>query len=190
MSKSPFTKALLLSDSIELNNDEFIRHFDYDSTNTLSFFSECADEHFDFTSSEINNAKYHDKQNEWHITNEDGVEHTIQLFTVKALEPEKQIFINDKKQELINNIAKFLVGAIDGADAADVIDHNLSISCSYVGRGIWDIDGSSYTEDDLYNFLNSQINKLDDVHFKKLLLNINEFPELEIGGIKQVFEFS
>lgn len=183
MSKSPLTKALLLSDSLELNNDEFIRHFDYNfRTNTLSFFSECADEDFDFSSSEINNAKYDDKQNEWHITNDHGVEHTIQLFTVKALEPEKQIVIDEKKQKLVNNISEFLVRAINGADAADVINHNLNIPCSYVGNGSWSIDGTTYTEDDFFNLLNSHIQKLNNTYFDKLLSNINEFTASDIDA--------
>ncbi|UKA05000.1 hypothetical protein [Photobacterium damselae] len=187
MTKSNLAQALSVADSIEFNGDEFIRHIDYNiRTNTLNFFSQDCDEDLSFSDSEINNAVYDRTSNVWTLVNEFGVEHDIQLFSVKPLE----IKISDDSKEtktnesLLIKIADFLVSGIKSADACSIINNHFDFSCRYLGSECWDVSDFTFGDDQLFNYLVKKLKTMSEADFQNLLSEIKSCSSDIVVGSK------
>lgn len=189
MATSKLAQALSKADSIEFNLGEFIRHIDYDcQTNTLEFFSEEHDEKFTFCDSSIDKAVYDPELNEWTITGKYGVKHTIQLFIVKPMATKNQLPKVEKNKTPDHTFAEFLTTGLNGTIAADFISKHFEVSCSYIGKGIWEIDGNTLEEEDVSTMIVENVSNMPLAKYNNFMLHIFSFRSADINGGHRSFQ--
>lgn len=88
MTNPSLCKALLSADSIEIDNEEFFRHFNYESTSdTLELHLDTTDTRLIFNSNSLKSAVYKPADNAWQAVADNGTMYTISLFNVSRYKP-------------------------------------------------------------------------------------------------------